>query len=140
MSVLPGGAFGERVARRLREDYAIWLVTVGADGTPQPNPVWFLWDGADSVLVYNRADANRLAHVADRPHVSLLFDGDRRGGDVVVLAGTAERAEDEPAPHENPHYLAKYEAGMTRVSGSPEAFSGAYPVPLRIAIRRVRGL
>jgi PPOX class probable F420-dependent enzyme, Rv3369 family len=139
MSALPGGAFGERVGRRLREDYAIWLVTVGADGTPQPNPVWFLWDGADSVLVYNRSDANRLPHVAARPNVALLLDGDRRGGDVVVLAGTAERAADVPPPDENPDYLAKYEAGMTRVSGSPAAFSAAYPVPLRIAIRRIRG-
>ena len=139
MSVLPGGAFGERVARRLREDYAIWLVTVGADGTPQPNPVWFVWDGADSVLVYNRTDANRLAHVVARPNVALHLDGDRHGGDIVVLAGTARRAEDEPPPHENADYLTKYEAGMTRVSGSPAAFSAAYPVPLRIAIRRIRG-
>ena len=23
----------------------IWLTTMGSDGTPQPTPVWFLWDG-----------------------------------------------------------------------------------------------
>jgi hypothetical protein len=40
-SVLPDPAtpFGERVARRLREEAVIWLTTMGADGTPQPNPV-----------------------------------------------------------------------------------------------------
>ncbi len=47
---LPSTPFGARVAQRLREEHLIWLTTVGADGTPQPNPVWFLWDGA-SVLV-----------------------------------------------------------------------------------------
>jgi hypothetical protein len=35
----------DRVAQRLREDAVIWLTTVAANGTPQPNPVWFLWDG-----------------------------------------------------------------------------------------------
>jgi PPOX class probable F420-dependent enzyme len=139
MSVLPEGPFGERVARRLRESYAIWLTTVANDGTPQPNPVWFIWDGDDSVLVYNRADAHRLAHIEARPRIALHLDGNGRGGDIVVLAATARRDPDAPAPHENPDYLAKYRDGMTRVSGSPERFSVDYPVPLRIRIRRIRG-
>ena len=46
-AVLPDPAtpFGACVAQRLREDAVIWLTTVAANGTPQPNPVWFLWDG-----------------------------------------------------------------------------------------------
>ena len=139
MTVIPGGAFGEHVAKRLREAYVIWLTTVGNDGTPQPNPVWFLWDGADEILTYNRADAHRLAHIEARPHIALHLDGNGRGGDIVVLAATAGRAPDAPAPHENPEYLAKYGDGMARVSGSPERFSVDYPVPLRIRIRRIRG-
>jgi PPOX class probable F420-dependent enzyme len=139
VSVVPSGAFGERVTRRLREAYVIWLTTVGADGTPQPNPVWFIWDGADAVLVYNRADARRLEHVAAQPNVALHLDGDGRGGDIVVLAGRAERAGDVPGPDENPDYVAKYGDGMTRVSGSAERFAAEYPVPLRIRVRRIRG-
>jgi PPOX class probable F420-dependent enzyme len=61
----PSTPFGERVAQRLRDDPVIWLTTVGADGTPQPNPVWFLWDG-ESFLTYNRADAKRLAQIKRR--------------------------------------------------------------------------
>ena len=38
--------FGERAQRRLRDDKLAWLTTTSADGTPQPVPVWFLWDGA----------------------------------------------------------------------------------------------
>ena len=35
----PSTPFGERVRRRLRDVVVVWLNTVGADGTPQPNPV-----------------------------------------------------------------------------------------------------
>jgi PPOX class probable F420-dependent enzyme len=139
MGVLPEGTFGDRVAARLREAYVIWLTTVGSDGTPQPNPVWFIWDGADTVIVYNRADAHRLAHISARPNVALHLDGNGRGGDIVVLAGRAERAPELPPPHEVAEYLAKYQAGMIRVSGSPERFSIDYPVPLRITVTRLRG-
>jgi PPOX class probable F420-dependent enzyme len=139
MSALPSGAFGDRVRSRLRDEMVIWFTTVGADGTPQPNPVWFVWDGADSLLIYNRADANRVAHVAARPEVSLHFDGNGRGGDIVVLAGTARRDTNQPPPHENNDYLAKYRDAMIRVSGSSEQFADDYPVPIVIDIRRVRG-
>ena len=37
--------FGKRVEQRLRDEQIGWIVTVGTDGTPQPSPVWFLWDG-----------------------------------------------------------------------------------------------
>ena len=134
----PATPFGERVRRRLREDVVIWLTTVGSDLTPQPNPVWFLWE-SESLLVYNRSTAHRLQHVRTRPRVSLNFDGDRRGGDIVVLAGSAEVAGGEPAPHEHEAYVAKYGAMMTRVSRNLEEFSRQYPVPLRVRGLRVRG-
>ncbi|HEX3336473.1 MAG TPA: TIGR03667 family PPOX class F420-dependent oxidoreductase [Jatrophihabitans sp.] len=139
MRVIPEGAFGERVRTRLRDEQVIWLITTGADGTPQPNPVWFVWDGEASLLVYNRADAFRLAHIDARPAVALNFDGDGRGGNIVVLSGTARRAPGGPPAHENPAYVAKYAGPMGRVSGSPEEFTQAYPVAVRIDIRRIRG-
>ena len=58
--------FGQQVARRLREDLIGWLTTVGIDGTPQPNPVWFLWDN-EKLLVYNRTDARRLVNIRRNP-------------------------------------------------------------------------
>jgi PPOX class probable F420-dependent enzyme len=139
MSVLPAGEFGERVVRRLHEAYVAWLTTVGNDGTPQPNPVWFVWDGDDTITVYNRADAHRLAHIDARPQVALHLDGNGRGGDIVVVAGAARRAPELTAPHHNADYVAKYGEGMARVSGSAEQFSVDYPVALRIDIHRIRG-
>jgi PPOX class probable F420-dependent enzyme len=92
----PATGFGERVCQRLRDEQVIWFTTVGADGTPQPNPVWFLWED-NSALVYNRSDANRLTHIRRRPQVCLHFDGNGRGGDIVVLAGRAQVLEGPPS-------------------------------------------
>jgi PPOX class probable F420-dependent enzyme len=141
MTHIPGGPFGERVTRRLTEETVAWLTTVGADGTPQPNPVWFLWDGAASVLVYNRPDAQRLRHLAARPNLSLNLNSTGDGGDVVVVAGTAHQdgTVPAPAPDRNDAYLAKYRDAMEGVSGSIEKFAADYSVPLRIDIRRIRG-
>ena len=134
----PATAFGERVRRRLRDEQVIWFTTVGGDGTPQPNPVWFLWEDTGA-LVYNRSDANRLTHIRSRPQVCLHFDGDGRGGDISVLTGRAQVLTGHPLAHELPGYLDKYRESMIRVSGSPEAFSTAYPVPVRVDVTRVRG-
>jgi PPOX class probable F420-dependent enzyme len=139
VSVVPAGAFGDRVRARLHDDQVIWLTTVAADGTPQPNPVWFLWDGEASLLVYNRPDALRLRHIDARARVALNLDGNGRGGDIVVLTGAARRAPEDPPAHENDRYLQKYAEAMQRVSGSAEQFARAYPVAVRIDVRRVRG-
>jgi len=136
---IPQGAFGERVVSRLRDDRLIWLTTVGADGTPQPNPVWFLWEEPSTVLVYNRTDAHRLEHIVSRPRVSLNFDGDGKGSNIVVLAGSARAVDARPLPHTHSSYLAKYEASMIRVGGTLEGFSALYPVAIEISIDRVRG-
>ena len=131
--------YGARVRDRLATETAIWLTTVGQDGTPQPNPVWFLWDGDDELLVYNRADAYRLAHLHDSPRLALHLNSNARGGDVVVLTGTATVDASVPPPHEHEGYLAKYEQDMVRVSGTVERFSEQYPVALRVAIDKIRG-
>jgi len=137
--VLPdaNSEYGARVRDRLTTDKTVWLTTIGKDGTPQPNPVWFLWDGADSVLIYNRADAARLNHIRNRPRVALNFDS-TQGGNVVVLTGTAELVEAPPS-NENPEYQAKYAAAAARISGDAESFARAYPVPLRVTFTKVRG-
>jgi PPOX class probable F420-dependent enzyme len=134
----PETGFGERVRQRLRDEQVMWFTTVGGDGTPQPNPVWFLWEETGA-LVYNRSDAKRLTHLRDRPEVSLHFNSNGFGGDVVVLTGRAEVLAGQPLPHQLPGYVDKYGESMIRVSGSLEAFSEAYPVPVRVDVARVRG-
>ena len=43
--------FGARVARRLREETIVWLMTVTPSGAPLPRPVGFLWDGGGTVSI-----------------------------------------------------------------------------------------
>ena len=134
----PKTPFGERVQRRLHDEIVIWLATVDAGGTPQPNPVWFLVDGS-TVLVYNRPNARRLAHIQRNPRVTLNLDGDGQGGDIIVVSGRAKILENQPLAHETPSYVDKYVGEAARLSGDVEAFSRDYSVALRITVDRVRG-
>ncbi len=139
-SVLPPTStpFGARVAERLRDEHIAWLTTVGADGTPQPNPVWFLWDGT-SILIYSLPDAQRLPHIARNPRVSLNFDGNGQGGDIVVITGEARRSPDDPPADQLAPYVEKYASFIARAFGTPANFAAKYNVPLRITPTRVRG-
>jgi PPOX class probable F420-dependent enzyme len=130
--------FGRRAERRLHEEKIAWLTTVDSAGTPQPVPVWFLWDGDDSVLLYSRPDTPKLRAIAANPRVSLNLDGNGQGGDIVVAIGEASVSED-PAAHEVPEYVEKYAPLIERNGWTPESFAADYSVPVRIRVRRVRG-
>lgn len=132
-------AFHARVARRLSEETVVWLTTVTPSGAPSPNPVWFLWDGAAGVRVFNAPTAARLAHVAANPAVTLHFDSDGTGGDIVVLRGTAVVEPEAAGPHEVPDYLEKYREHIPAIGHSVESFAEAYGVPLLVTLDRVRG-
>ena len=60
-----GSNFGRRVRERLRVEQVIWLTTTQADGTPQPNPVWFVWEDPDTLIVYNTPRRQAPAARAD---------------------------------------------------------------------------
>jgi PPOX class probable F420-dependent enzyme len=140
MSVIPESAFGDRVRSRLRDREVIWFTTTSANETPQPNPVWFFWEeDNESVLIYNATRAHRVDHVAVRPRVSLHFDTDAHGDDVIVMTGVAEQASDVPPVTEHEDYLIKYRDGIGRIGSDPAKFAQDYSVPLRIRLTRVRG-
>ncbi len=131
-------AYGERVRRRLTDEMTIWLTTVGRDGTPQPNPVGFLWDGGDSLLTYTQTGARRLANIRRQPLVSLNLDSNG-DDDIVVLTGTAEILDDYPAVPDNPAWLEKYGEAIDARFGSTVKFSERFSVPVRIHLTHVRG-
>ena len=130
--------FGQRAKRRLHEEKLAWLTTVDSKGTPQPIPVWFLWDGADSVLIYSRPDTPKLRAIAGNPRVSLNLDGNGTGGDIVVALGEASVSDDPPA-HEVPEYVEKYAPLIERNGWTPESFAADYSVPVRVRVTRLRG-
>jgi PPOX class probable F420-dependent enzyme len=130
--------FGARAARRLRDELIYWLVTVGPDGTPQPSPVWALWEG-ETVLIYSQPDTAKLRNIAARPRVALHLDGDGKGGDIVVMTGEAHIVSDAPPADKVPAYITKYREAMKRIGMTPEAFTRAYSVAIRVSPRHVRG-
>lgn len=136
----PSTPFGERVARRLRDERLIWFTTVDAKGMPQPTPVWFLWDEATSTfLMYSRADAKRLAHIQQNPRVAFNFDGNGTGGDIIVITGEAQMSPSDPPADQLPVYVEKYRAFIARLYDTPERFAAVYSVALRIRPISIRG-
>ncbi|NTU62796.1 MAG: TIGR03667 family PPOX class F420-dependent oxidoreductase [Chloroflexi bacterium] len=131
-------AFGERVARRLREERIIWLVTIDPDDVPQPTPVWFWWDG-ETVLIYSHAKQAKLRNIRRHPQVALHLDGDGQGGDIIVFTGTARLAPDAPPAHQHAAYAQKYQWGFDRIGTTPEQFAADYAVALRVTPEKVRG-
>jgi PPOX class probable F420-dependent enzyme len=119
---------------RLRTEPVIWLTTVRADGQPQSSPVWFWWDG-EMLSLLSMPSAGKLANIRANPRVSLNLDGDRLGGEIVTLEGTAEIVADDVIA---PAYFDKYDAGIRSLGSTPEEFSGAYSALVRIIPTRVR--
>ena len=130
--------YGERAARRLRDERIIWLTTVSPAGEPHPRPVWFLWDG-DNFLIYSRPDTHKLVHIENNPRVALSLDGDSHGGNIVVLTGRARIDHTAPPANQVADYVTKYTTGMERINMSPEQFAGSYSVAIRVEPNRLRG-
>ena len=130
--------FGRRVERRLTEERIIWLTTVDADSRPQPRPVWFLWDG-ETFLIYSRPKTHKLNHIAHNPMTSLHFDGDGKGGDIVVFSGEAHFDPAALAADAVSAYVDKYEAGFKRIGMTAEEFANSYSVAIRIKPTSLRG-
>ena len=132
-----GTEFGARVARHLREEIVVWMTTITPEGGPLPMPVWFVWDGGEVVRMHSRRSA-RVRNIKANPHVSLNFSGDGRGGDIVVLSGTAAAGAGAPAD-QDPEYLDKYRDHIARIGMTPDTFAQRYEVPVRIELTRLRG-
>jgi len=130
--------FGQRVARRLRDETIGWLTTVGPDGTPQPSPIWFLWDG-EAILIYSQPNTPKLRNIERNPRVALNLDGDGRGGDIVILTGEARVDRDASGAADHTEYLEKYRQAIERIGMTPEQFAASYSVPIRLTPAKLRG-
>jgi len=130
--------FGARVARRLDDEIMIWLTTVRADGTPQPSPVWFLWID-QSILIYSQPNTQKLRNIGRNPKVALNFDGNGRGGDIVVFTGAARLDPSAPPSNQIAAYVEKYRESIARIKHTPESFAALYSVAVRVTPAGLRG-
>ncbi|HLF74425.1 MAG TPA: TIGR03667 family PPOX class F420-dependent oxidoreductase [Anaerolineales bacterium] len=131
--------FGRVVKRHLREEYIIWLTTVDSKLTPQPRPVWFIWED-DSFLIFSQAHAYKVKHIRKNPKVALHFNTDERADEhVIIFTGEASIDTNSPPAHKVPAYFRKYKDGIADLNMTPEAFSREYSLAIRIKPTEVRG-
>jgi PPOX class probable F420-dependent enzyme len=133
----PSTEFGAHVAKRLQEERVVWLTTLASDGTPQPNPVWFYWDG-ETVLVYSQPTASKLRNISRCSKVSVNLEGaDELGGDIVVITGDAFI--DETAPKPDSRFIDKYREVIAKLGQTAESLAASYSVAIRVRPNKIRG-
>ena len=140
LEIDPSTEFGARVATHLAEDRIVWLTTTDAGGGPQPKPVWFLLEDGGTVLIYSQPDGAKVRHIGRNPRVSLNFNSDPKGLDVVVITGMAEVVEEAPRADATGAYVTKYAPGIEMIGMTSASFSDAYPVAIRITLETLRGM
>ncbi|MFF0610822.1 TIGR03667 family PPOX class F420-dependent oxidoreductase [Nocardia tengchongensis] len=133
-----GTDFGALVTKRLSADTIIWLTTVSPTGTPQPNPVWFLWSNG-AFLLFTQPATPKLRNITANPRVSLNLNTTATGGEVVVLNGEARIDADGATPAEIDAYVQKYTEGLVEIGMTREQFFADYSIPVRIVPTRLRG-
>jgi PPOX class probable F420-dependent enzyme len=138
MCLLISQLFGSHVSRRLIEDRIAWFTTVSSDGTPQPRPVWFLWNG-DSFLLFSEPHSHKVRHLGSNPRASIHLDGDGSGGDIIVFVGKAY-VEEQLIPQDDLEaYIDKYREGFKRIGTTPERFAKNNQTAIRMIPSKLRG-
>ena len=69
---MPGGPVPDQYLDILESTTYGHLATVAADGRPEVNPVWFIWDG-EHVLVGVRAATKKYRNLRRDPRVAISF-------------------------------------------------------------------
>jgi PPOX class probable F420-dependent enzyme len=110
-SEMAGPITWEQAEDQLRAARNYWLTTTRADGRPHAMPIWGVWVGGALWFGTGLESVKGRNLLRDPRAVVHLESGD----DVVILDGTAERAED-PAAYAA--YATKY-----GIDASPEAFA-----------------
>lgn len=131
-------AISAEILEKIEKAYYVWLTTVRADGTPQPTPIWFIYENG-TLLFYSQPNKQKLLNIAKNPKVTLSYNHDEIGEDFFVITGQA-KIEENPVPaHRNAAYLAKYADGIQRLGWTPEGMAADYSVAVRVTPNRVRG-
>jgi len=130
----------ERKAKRLiKNEYIVWLTTVDSGHTPQPRPVWFIWDN-DTFLIFSQPKAHKVQHIKQNDSVSLHFNTDATGDqNVIVYIGKAILDTQAPPAQKVPAYLRKYRKGIKELGMTLEQFSLDYSIAIRIKPSSLRG-
>ncbi len=131
--------FGKRVKHRLDNEQVAWLTTVNGDGRPFPSPIWFFYEVDGTVLIYSQPNKIKLRNIASNAAVTLNFNADEHGNNVIVLDGAAVIDESANPAANHDAYIAKYRGGIESIDMTPESFAAEFSVPIRVVLQKVRG-
>jgi PPOX class probable F420-dependent enzyme len=127
----------DQLLQRLGDETTAWLTTVRRDGTPQPAPVWFLWEG-ESFLIYSQPEARKVRNIRENPQVAINFNTDEGGGKVAVFWGRATLEPDAPPADQVKDYVKKYRQAIADIGMTPESMGREYSQAIRIKPERLR--
>jgi PPOX class probable F420-dependent enzyme len=123
-----------RFRKRLESEPIAWLTTVSGAGVPSAAPVWFRLRDDDTIVVYSRDPSVRLRNLDENPNVNLHLEGNRHGGDILAVTGTAVVDRSLPGAADDPTFLAKYREFLEGNGWTPQWFEDHYPTPIVISI------
>lgn len=130
---------GAKVEARLEEQRLAWLTTVASDRTPQPNPVWYLWDG-DSIIIFSKPGQAKLSNIKRHPQVSLNLEATGDEEQVTIFTGTAEVIDRASiGPDVLDRYATRYKQGMVGIGMTREQYEAAYSEVIRFTPTKLRG-
>jgi len=132
-------AFGAAVRDRLEEQKLAWLTTVDSAGTPQPNPVWFIWDDG-TIIVFSQPKQAKLANIRRSGRVALNLEATEDEEQITIFTGQAEILDQAAVPQEiYDRYAERYSEGIKRIKMTRAEYEAAYTVPIRITPEKLRG-
>jgi len=121
---------------RIGTEQEIWLTTTSADGTPQPNPVWFIDEGQD-LIVLSKPNQAKLGNIGRNPRSSVNFE---TSAHVQILTGSARvETSGSLSPATWQRYVEKYAPGMSSINVTPEQFAAEYSAIIRFTPENLRG-
>ncbi len=127
----------EGLQQRLQSEQVLWLTTVRPDGTPQPAPVWFLWEGG-TFLIFSQPGSKRIRNLRQNAKVALNLNTDEYGGKVAVFWGEASIEEGASKVDQVAAYVEKYRQGLVDINSTPESMAKEYSLAIRVTPVRVR--
>lgn len=130
---------GKTALERLHNEGIIWLTTVRDDGAPQSSPVWFLLREDQSVLVFSQPGAPKVRAIRHNPQVSLNFNSDPNGGEIVIFNGHAVLGDTSIAVNTVAAFVDKYREGIKGLEMTPEQMAAEYSQSIVITLERLRG-
>ncbi|HQY31545.1 MAG TPA: TIGR03618 family F420-dependent PPOX class oxidoreductase [Thermomicrobiales bacterium] len=135
----PTTELGAKASTRMEHQVLGWLTTVGSDGTPQPNPVWYIHDG-ETIVIFSRPNQAKLGNIRRHPQVSFNLEATETEEEVTILTGTAVLEDRTGISQELlDRFAARYERGLAGIQMTRAEFEEQHTVVIRITPAKLRG-